>query len=432
MPQAARRDDRQKCPMKESFGTVVASGVCIPEYKAGTVAVEHVGGPIVSGSPNVNINGKRAARCGDRTYCEGTATGGFLVTGAEKIKINGQLAAMVGSFNNHLAPVTQGSPDVIYGSEMAGATFGDAASGTKACREAAQGRKPYREAEQKALKAKAEQGEPEALTEDERNKLDQRQGKSNNCGQETARQLCIERCAKEGPGSKACEACKLDEDAWYRKYVEDPNIRTKHKKSQENLVDQIRRSNDEKWATIRDNDRVFDEKWNPLKTKDLGETWEPHQGKTFRPERNSKPIIIEQLPPDIDRDPKEVIEAGNVGSTPSTRDHMLREWCGIEGARIKAQGNSAHGIGEELARGNTVVASVDVNELNQWGGPGAPHAVTVTQIEYDASGRMKEVTINDTSKENGCGRTIEGARFEKSLMRETDSTWRPTNVVPGR
>jgi uncharacterized Zn-binding protein involved in type VI secretion len=75
--------------------------------------VYHVTGVVISGSPNVFVNGKRAARLGDRGR---HSHGGFtIITGRPDVLINGKRTAFKGSrTNNHSGKGTlvTGSPNV--------------------------------------------------------------------------------------------------------------------------------------------------------------------------------------------------------------------------------------------------------------------------------------------------------------------------------
>lgn len=129
MAAAARLFDLEQCP---GSGPMPSSICQIPQV------LPHVGGIILGkGSPDVNINGRPAARCGDRTICAGGGAIDIIVTGPKDVFINGRLAAAVGSKIDHKAVVITGSADVNYGDEMDGATLGDSKAATEACQEAA-------------------------------------------------------------------------------------------------------------------------------------------------------------------------------------------------------------------------------------------------------------------------------------------------------
>jgi uncharacterized Zn-binding protein involved in type VI secretion len=88
---AARYADPQVCPDQDVVVEPTPGGVC----KKGSpgVKVPHVGGPILEGSPNVNINGLPAARTGDKTLCLATARLDLITTGAKDVWVNGRRAA---------------------------------------------------------------------------------------------------------------------------------------------------------------------------------------------------------------------------------------------------------------------------------------------------------------------------------------------------
>src|SRR5690554_5869472 len=76
--------------------------------------VPHVGGPIITGSPNVLIGGQPAARVGDQAVCTG---GGVdtIVLGSSTVFVNGQPLALAGSPTAHGGVVISGAPNVIVG-----------------------------------------------------------------------------------------------------------------------------------------------------------------------------------------------------------------------------------------------------------------------------------------------------------------------------
>jgi uncharacterized Zn-binding protein involved in type VI secretion len=75
---------------------------------------EHVGGPIKSGSPNVFINGKPAARVGDPLGCEDGSTD-TITEGSSNVFINGKPAARLGDATDHGGKISEGSPNVFIG-----------------------------------------------------------------------------------------------------------------------------------------------------------------------------------------------------------------------------------------------------------------------------------------------------------------------------
>ena len=93
MPPAARITDLHTCPE------------ATPE--------PHVGGPIISGSPNVFINGLSAARVGDPLTCVGPPD--VIAKGSTGVFINGLPAARMGDLTAHGGVIIGGSPNVIIG-----------------------------------------------------------------------------------------------------------------------------------------------------------------------------------------------------------------------------------------------------------------------------------------------------------------------------
>lgn len=74
----------------------------------------HTGGPIIEGSPDVFIEGKPAARVGDKAMCR---VGGpdSIVEGDLMVLINGKPAAFVGSKTAHREIIVSGCPTVLIG-----------------------------------------------------------------------------------------------------------------------------------------------------------------------------------------------------------------------------------------------------------------------------------------------------------------------------
>ncbi len=93
MPPAARITDMHTCPE------------ATPE--------PHVGGPVISGSPNVFINGLPAARMGDPLTCVGPPD--VIAKGSTGVFINGLPAARMGDLTAHGGVIIGGSPNVIIG-----------------------------------------------------------------------------------------------------------------------------------------------------------------------------------------------------------------------------------------------------------------------------------------------------------------------------
>lgn len=416
---AARMDDLHTCPKVDPVSPAVKGGFCSKDTPA--VNKPHVGGAIVGDcSPDVNVNGKKAARAGDNARCEGAPPLDLIVTGASDVFINGRLAAVKGSKTIHGGEVTVGSADVNFGTAMAGASFGDAAAATKACKEAATKRKNYKEVDWL--------GNP--IPEDRR---DYTQGKDMNCGQESVRQLCMQKCQKSNqPSSDACKACNTSEDDWYAKYMKDEQA--EHNKVNEEFRVKASERNTKLWnekvlaigyASTSRRSGGFDPK---------GSSWEQHQGDTLylwsggsiSTNNPATAIVkIEKLPSKID-DPDKEAKAGQIGSYPESRADMLKRSCGIESGYGS---NTSQGMAGDLANGKVVLGSVDVGTLNG-NPPGGGHVVTVTQMQFDQNGNLVKVTLNDTANPNKaqcCGREITGAgiqTFESALTPDTQ-----TNVV---
>lgn len=93
---AARIGDRHSCPLT-------------------TGGTPHEGGPIgpLGGSPNVNIEGKAAARVGDPAICKGPPD--KILIGSFKVFINGLPAARVGDRTAHGGKIEQGASKVNIG-----------------------------------------------------------------------------------------------------------------------------------------------------------------------------------------------------------------------------------------------------------------------------------------------------------------------------
>ena len=103
MPEAARVDDKHKCPC--------------PTPQA------HVGGPIIkAASPTVETNTKEAARATDQLMCTPVGLKNFIVTGSQTVEINGKLAARKTDFTMHpgRGKIVEGSANVIIGGPRAG------------------------------------------------------------------------------------------------------------------------------------------------------------------------------------------------------------------------------------------------------------------------------------------------------------------------
>jgi uncharacterized Zn-binding protein involved in type VI secretion len=411
---AARLEDAHTCPM---FDPPTPNGPCLsPDTHP------HVGGPIVGdSSPDVNVNGKKAARAGDKARCEAMQPLDLIVIGASDVFINGRLAAVVGSKTFHGGVVVAGSPDVNMGSSMAGATFGNADAGTRACRAAAESRSRY-----KTVDA---DGNP--IPDDKRN---HQQGKDNNCGQEAVRQLCIQKC-KDGnlpSSSPACQACTTKEDDWYAKYMKDE--KDPHNQINEDVRQKTRAQNEKIWNEQVLTAGAVSTSRRSGQFDPAASSWEQHQGQTLYLWSGSKISVnndpkdivkIEQLPPQV-TDPDKDAKDGQIGSFPETRQDMLKKSCGIDST---LGDNDPQSVAGDLADGHSVIVPVNVGTLNGQE-PQGGHVVTVTEMQFDKDGNLVKITCNDTGNPDGtnvCGRTFTGPgvdQFKKAML-----PGKQTNVV---
>lgn len=122
MPPAARVDDPHVC----NFNT--------PQE-------HHVGGPIEGpGSTTVRTAFRAQARAGDRCRCDGPAD--FVVTGSRSVLIDGRPAARKGDRTLHqpAGAITEGARSVDIGGPAVGVVLGGDATGRQACADAAAGR----------------------------------------------------------------------------------------------------------------------------------------------------------------------------------------------------------------------------------------------------------------------------------------------------
>jgi uncharacterized Zn-binding protein involved in type VI secretion len=87
--------------------------------------VPHVGGPIITGSPNVLIGGLPAARVTDKATCVGLPD--TIVMGSTSVFINGLPAARMGDQTAHGGVIVGGLPTVLIGTS--GAASGGAGVG---------------------------------------------------------------------------------------------------------------------------------------------------------------------------------------------------------------------------------------------------------------------------------------------------------------
>jgi len=110
--QAARVSDHHTCPKVEPRPTGNGTITMFP----------HVGGPIVAaGSPDVMIAGQPAAMVGSGCRCTGVASipGSqsldVIVNGSSTVRINGKAAARRGDRTAHGGTIVTGAPTVLIG-----------------------------------------------------------------------------------------------------------------------------------------------------------------------------------------------------------------------------------------------------------------------------------------------------------------------------
>ncbi|NUP05600.1 MAG: PAAR domain-containing protein [Polyangiaceae bacterium] len=129
MPPAARITDMHTCPM-------VNPG-----------PVPHVGGPEVSGSPDVIVGFMPQGRVGDSVVCVPSID--KIAKGSPTVIVNGMQAARLGDPTVHGGRIVAGCPTVIIGDTGQGSTFvGAAAEGTPFCEECEKARKALEQATQ--------------------------------------------------------------------------------------------------------------------------------------------------------------------------------------------------------------------------------------------------------------------------------------------
>lgn len=78
-----------------------------------TALVPHVGGPVVTGSPDVFINGRPAARVNDNATCCGPQD--KISEGSASVFINNKPAARMGDRTAHGGIIVSGSGNVFIG-----------------------------------------------------------------------------------------------------------------------------------------------------------------------------------------------------------------------------------------------------------------------------------------------------------------------------
>ena len=130
MPPAARISDMHTCPM-------VNPG-----------PVPHVGGPEISGSPNVITGYMPQGRVGDSLICVPAID--KIAKGSPTVLVNNKMAARIGDSTVHGGVIVAGCPTVIIGESGQGSTLkGAAASGTPFCEECEKAKKQAEQQEQK-------------------------------------------------------------------------------------------------------------------------------------------------------------------------------------------------------------------------------------------------------------------------------------------
>jgi uncharacterized Zn-binding protein involved in type VI secretion len=95
MPPAARITDNHTCPKVDP--------------------PPHVGGPVISGAPNVLIGYQPAARVGDTAVCVPAVD--VIAKGESTVLIAHQEAARIGDPTVHGGKIVQGCPTVLIGSQ---------------------------------------------------------------------------------------------------------------------------------------------------------------------------------------------------------------------------------------------------------------------------------------------------------------------------
>lgn len=438
MPAAARVDeDRHTCPLSTY---VRGEEPCCGD--APVVEKKHVGGPLREhGAPKIKTNNKPAAKTGVSGPCEGVApVSNTIVTGSSTVKMHNQLAVREGDLGAHAgSKVSSGSTNVKIGGAMAGATLGppgapEALAATKACQEAAE---------------KGRGGKGAA------------QGKAMNCGMESVRQLCLQKCMQDGQKGPACKYGHMNQDEMYDDYLK--NRRDEHNQialknagcssveeykkkqaAQKEAYDKIVAENEAAWKIVEEHGWVYPHEYASLSAqmnvKEKGLKWQGNQGQTIwcfhhKADKNSysdvpseksetkvyiKPLPEEPMPPILG---EESDKEGVIGSYSSTRESMLKE-CGIE---TEQGNNQPSDIAGDLSDG-PVLAVVDVGALPPPEGvkkvTSGAHTVTVTQMTYNEKGELVSVVMNDTSSPDRCGYKVDGAVFENSLIKQA-----PTNTT---
>ncbi|WP_082422435.1 PAAR domain-containing protein [Aquimarina longa] len=77
----------------------------------------HVGGTIISGSPNVFVNDRPVARMGDKCICSDGSIS-IIIQGETGILVDGKPIAYVGCMTSHGGVISTGQPNVIIETAM--------------------------------------------------------------------------------------------------------------------------------------------------------------------------------------------------------------------------------------------------------------------------------------------------------------------------
>lgn len=124
------------------------------------------------------------------------------------------------------------------------------------------------------------------------------------------------------------------------------------------------------------------------------------------------------------------INAGQAGGTPGSAPVFADGGTGAAGRQSilasngvasTVQASSTANMGLALSQGQGVIANLDAAQL--WGGttpPGSFHAVTVTGVEYDDAGNVKNVIINDTGTGN-CGQVVPVGTWNSAVAAHPNS-----------
>lgn len=114
----------------------------------------------------------------------------------------------------------------------------------------------------------------------------------------------------------------------------------------------------------------------------------------------------------------------NGGTNPAGRQQILAN----NGVASTVQANNLDNLGLAMSRGQGTIASLDAAPL--WGGstaPGSLHAVTVTGVEYDDAGNVKNVIINDTGTGN-CSQVVPVATWNAAVGAHPSPALNVTNT----